>query len=562
MRVAFSPAKVPRKNRLKTALILAALGVLAALGLALGLFLKRAGAPELLAVDPAIGEPGSTIRIVGRNFGPERGESRVEFDDVAPTASSYIRWTDTLIEVRVPLYAESALIRVKTPGGRSNSRMFMSRALLPSRPEGSTASAVAPVINSLSSDSGAVGSIIVIQGLNFGNNRDDSDVLFSWEGAAAFASSDESSGRDYIAPNADDGEYLAWSDKEIKVIVPDGAVSGGLVVRTARGASPIRYFEVDTGPGTKRFLGGRKYSLSSFVTISRVRASGPNELYLWMPMPELSASQRGVKSLGRSHEPYVPDYRGLTVYRLADLASDRLITVSQDFLVQAYTVDTEIKAERVTVPAGVRHPAYELYTRPDVLVPSDHDAMIALAKKAGGKEKNPYRLAKLLLDALLAQVRFDQRADAVSPAQALEKGSGDAWALALAYAALLRASGVPALPVAGVVVSDDRTATAHVWVEFYLSGLGWVPVDPVLYSGASIGGFGSVFEDYQRYFGDLDERHVAFSRGLVSVAPNTPDGRTTGAERRYSMQSAFEESAGALSAYTSFWSDVEVTGIY
>jgi hypothetical protein len=34
------------------------------------------------------------------------------------------------------------------------------------------------------------------------------------------------------------------------------------------------------------------------------------------------------------------------------------------------------------------------------------------------------------------------------------------------------------------------------------------------------------------------------------------------AKRRYSMQTIYEEASGALSSYTSFWSDVEVTGIY
>ncbi|HOX92285.1 MAG TPA: hypothetical protein PLC54_05145, partial [Spirochaetales bacterium] len=439
MRAAFSPAKHKNHTRFKPIFALFAVVFVIAASLVAGLFLKAARAPELLAVDPVIGEPGTSIRIVGRSFGSERGESAVFFDDVSPTASSYLRWTDTLIEVRVPLSTQSTLVSVKTAGGSSNARMFMSRALLPSRPEGASASAVAPVINSLSSDTGAIGSIIVVQGLNFGNNRDDSDVLFTWEGAQAFAGADDSAGRDYIAPNMSDGEYLAWSDKEIKVIVPDGAVTGGILVRTVRGESPIRYFQVEAGPGTKKFVGGRKYSLSSFVTISRVRSSGPNQLYLWMPVPEHSASQRGIKILGRSHEAYVPDFRGLTVYRLADLAQDRLVTVSQDYLVQVYTVDTEVKAERVTVPVGVRHPAFEVYTRPDAFVPSDHETVLAFAKKAAGKEKNPYRLAKMLLDALLAQTRFDPKADRVSPPQALDKGSGDAWAMALAYTALLRA---------------------------------------------------------------------------------------------------------------------------
>jgi hypothetical protein len=73
------------------------------------------------------------LRIQGRNFGRERGEARVEFDRRVPTVSSYVSWSDELVEVRVPLYADSSLVRVVTEKGASNSRLFMSRALLPVR---------------------------------------------------------------------------------------------------------------------------------------------------------------------------------------------------------------------------------------------------------------------------------------------------------------------------------------------------------------------------------------------------------------------------------------------
>jgi len=38
--------------------------------------------------------------------------------------------------------------------------------------------------------------------------------------------------------------------------------------------------------------------------------------------------------------------------------------------------------------------------------------------------------------------------------------------------------------------------------------------------------------------------------------------RTVAAARRYSFQNIFEEAGGNLPSYTSFWSDVEITGVY
>ncbi len=87
-------------------------------------------------------------------------------------------------------------------------------------------------------------------------------------------------------------------------------------------------------------------------------------------------------------------------------------------------------------------------------------------------------------------------------------------------------------------------------------------MDPVLASGGDVGRFSPPFEDRSRYFGDMDDRHIAFSRGLAIVDRVTPDGRTVSAARRYSFQNIFEEAAGGLKAYTSFWSDIEITGVY
>jgi transglutaminase-like putative cysteine protease len=387
-------------------------------------------------------------------------------------------------------------------------------------------------------------------------------VLFSWFGESAIQVQSEETGRGYVSPQDLAGEYEGWSDKEIRVRVPDGAVNGGVSVQTSRGTSPVRYFQVVDAPGTKTYIGRRTYALSNFVAISRVQSSGQNSLYIWMPFPVESPSQRGVKALGRTAEPLLPNYRGLSAYRLVDLAPDRLATIGQDHLVQVYGVETDIKPDKMKPPPSPPPRLYTTLVEADQLVPSSDPAVVELAKKAAGKEKNHYRIAGSALQLLLSSVRYDEGAVSESPAKAMAGGTADSWDLAILYAAVLRAAGVPALPVAGVVVDDARRAWRHAWTEFYIYGFGWVPVDPALASGGKVGLFSPPFSDRSRYFGNLDDRHIAFSRGLATVDRITPDGRTVSAARRYSFQNIFEEAGGALEAYTSFWSDVEITGVY
>lgn len=535
-----------------------------ALSLAVGVPFARSRSrrPIITSIEPSIGEPGGLLRITGRYFGHERGEGRVEFDRSAPTASSYLSWSDDAIEIRVPLYAESSLVHIVTESGRSNAKMFMSRSLLPSAPIGSSLRTLGPSIETLSSDSSAIGGLVTIKGLNFGANRGDSAVLFTWMGESGIQAQNDDSGRGYVSPQDSSGEYESWSDKEIRVRVPDGAVTGGIAVRTAKGSSPVRYFQVLNTPGTKSYVGRRTYALSTFVTISRVQGSGPNSLYVWMPFPAETPSQRGVKALGRSAEPLLPDYRGLSAYRLVDLVADKLTTLEQDHLVQVYGVQTDVKVDRIQPPPSPAPRLYTTMTQTDPLVPADDPAIIAMARKAAGKEKNHYKIAQASLATLLSSLSYDAGAVSDSPVKALAGGKADAWDMAILYAAILRASGIPSLPIAGVVVDDSRRAWHHAWTEFYIYGFGWIPVDPVLVSGGEIGQFKPVFEDRARYFGNLDDRHIAFSRGLTSVDRISPDGRTVSASRRYSFQNIFEEAAGAISAYTSFWSDVEITGVY
>ena len=64
----------------------------------------------------------------------------------------------------------------------------------------------------------------------------------------------------------------------------------------------------------------------------------------------------------------------------------------------------------------------------------------------------------------------------------LKKPGGKCTDISSVYIALARAAGVPAREVFGVRLGkkpqEDVTTWQHCWVEFFLPGFGWVPVDP------------------------------------------------------------------------------------
>ena len=87
-------------------------------------------------------------------------------------------------------------------------------------------------------------------------------------------------------------------------------------------------------------------------------------------------------------------------------------------------------------------------------------------------------------------------------------GEGECGDFAALFIALSRAKGIPARPVVGYWAISGINQT-HVWAEFYLEGLGWIPVDPTF--GQTRPGIPGK-PDY--YFGSMDNRRVILNKGF------------------------------------------------
>ncbi|MDP3178453.1 MAG: transglutaminase-like domain-containing protein, partial [Spirochaetaceae bacterium] len=266
--------------------------------------------------------------------------------------------------------------------------------------------------------------------------------------------------------------------------------------------------------------------------------------------------------LSQDPPPFLPEYRGTSLFRFKDLEAAKDRNVTQSFLVQVYSVEAQVEASRVVAKPAAGGEVMKAYLGPDQWVPVDAPEIKELARKVGGSERNPWRYSRLVWDWLVKNVAWNPATELARPQEAIAKKSADSYSYALLTCALLRAGGVPSVPVAGYIVDARRNAARHYWVEIYLYGLGWVPLDPVLGTGALPGEIEPAWEDRSRYFGGLDNRHIAFGRGVKILAPMTPAGRRAAKERRWSFQSFFEEASGGLEGYTSYWGDIEVTGMY
>lgn len=91
--------------------------------------------------------------------------------------------------------------------------------------------------------------------------------------------------------------------------------------------------------------------------------------------------------------------------------------------------------------------------------------------------------------------------------EAITRGYGDCGAYSFVFASLCRANGIPARVVWGTTKTSVEFAepghmSGHVWAEFYLRGVGWVPVEPQTLRTIGFTGTGRVV-----FFRASEQRH-------------------------------------------------------
>jgi len=528
-----------------------------------------AKAPIITSIDPKFGRMGEIITLTGSNFGALRDESYITIAGISPTNSSYYLWQDDQIIVRIPELGESGLVYVRVKGKKSNGVLFSNSASVP-RPIDGEELGLEPKISAVTPQIGAPGTLITIIGNNFGTSRDTSQepgsgVFFSWDYESGAINPYAVREPEFIEASETEMGYEHWSTREIRVRLPDGAVSGNFEVRTPHGKSRSVFFDVSGKPGFKNIKDKRTYTVTYSVDIRITEASRPNMLYLWIPKPVISPSQRNVTLVSRTIEPFLENHKGVSLYKLENLFGGTSQYINLSYRVEVYSIGTSIK------PLSIKQEWTDIsktYTKSSSLIPSDNQQIKTTAGSIASREQNPYIKAKAVYDWIINNIQISSSTSVKSIVDALERKRGDPYAAALLYTAMTRAAGVPCIPVAGVLINQNGNTIRHYWAEFWIDGFGWIPVDPAMGAGAvKIADNTRQFDETEKdlvnfYFGNLDNQRIAFSRGELNLSQIENRGRLVSRSQSYSLQNVWEESAGGLESYSSFWGDITISGIY
>ncbi|MBF0547599.1 MAG: transglutaminase domain-containing protein [Candidatus Riflebacteria bacterium] len=198
-----------------------------------------------------------------------------------------------------------------------------------------------------------------------------------------------------------------------------------------------------------------------------------------LPLPLNSMEQEitnirknGGKEVNEKSFSYIMfDYIGKTLQK----AGSEIESYIQ-FTAKTYDIFVDFSKIKNIVPYDVNSEIYLKYASKSNLPIIDKDNP-EIAKIAGEISKiNPDILnyAKACYEYVASKFRYLNPNTGLHPLSELMKaGGGDCGNLSSIYISLLRHRGIPARHV----VSLRADGTFHVWAEFYLEKIGWIPVD-------------------------------------------------------------------------------------
>ena len=527
--------------------------------------------PVINSINPPVGSPGDIMIITGSHFGENQGSSYVELGGSRVTSSGYLTWSDNMIKIVLPPNAQDGLLFVGTRAGKSEPEFFANQSEIPVavRPNVQTTS---PVLEEISPDSAEIGQIITLKGSNFGNVRGNSLVLFkaNYTGQTGMV---ESTQTEYIPASERDFDYEYWTDTEIRVRVPDGASNGVCFVQTSKGNSEAKKFSVPFSYGKKVYSDEKTYVLQVSADIENQLSTDDALITLYLPKPQISSAQRLSNPTESSPEPVSIDNQFAVIHQTnLNQIPDNKMRFSQDYVVSSCAVTNHYKTDVYKPFADTKRLLYSAYTRADPLVPSDNSSVKKLARsivtnpnsEKGDIYHTPHVQARLIYDYMLYNFKLERkiRTGNAKPVDMIQRGSGDAYDFAIMFTALCRAVGLPAVPIAGVLVEEGSTCKPHWWAEIYFENYGWFPVDIALAKGLPFTPFKPVENKYSFYYGSLDSQHIAFSRGYNEFKSNSQNSKIVVIPRSYSFQSIWEDASEGATSYSSLWNDIIVLGIY
>ena len=262
----------------------------------------------------------------------------------------------------------------------------------------------------------------------------------------------------------------------------------------------------------KSSVAPRRIHVTQSITVNADAVPAGETVRAWIPYPRaLPGRQEDIRFLSSApakHQIAPEPTLQRTVYLEKPAVAGQPTTFSIDYELTIFGEHHVIDPAKVT-PLGDRPDlAPYLAQRPPHIVFTDE--MRAFSKKVVGDEKNPYRIAQKLFQAVddipWGGAREYSTITNISD-YALRGNHADCGQQTLLLMTLLRLNGIPSRWQSGMVYSDGNYDNLHDWGALYLAPYGWVPMDVT--TGQFKGARDPEVEWF--YLGGLDAYRIAYN---------------------------------------------------
>jgi len=220
----------------------------------------------------------------------------------------------------------------------------------------------------------------------------------------------------------------------------------------------------------------------------QVRNFGPDplaRLEVLLAVPRDLPSQKLLEPARFSPAPgsIVSDRWGQRVARFVfeNVAAGSTTTVRLSARVQARALRWVVWPERVGPLAKIPRPVRRRYLVDEPKYDIGNPVIQQAVQQALAGERNPYWMTRAIYRYIHSKMHYQMIGGWDVAPKVLARGSGSCSEYSYVMIAMCRAAGLPARYVGSLVVRRDRASwddVFHRWVEIYLPGYGWIPVDP------------------------------------------------------------------------------------
>ena len=257
-------------------------------------------------------------------------------------------------------------------------------------------------------------------------------------------------------------------------------------------------------PPSPTILQSVDYEVRETLTLVNRGTGQPSKQNLWVALIRDLPPYQAVRSMQvtpKDYQPITDEYGNrYAEFDLAEMGPGETVQIQIEYRVTVHELAYDLADCTGAVP--------DEYTQAELHVESENAQIIELSQELSKGKDSACEQVRAFYDYVGNELVYSFNGQDWGAQAALGEMGADCTEYASLMMALSRAAGIPARYLEGLWAggesAQDGARTEHAWLEVYLPGVGWTPMDPTL-GRSSIG--------REEYFAHLPPDHIVVTVG-------------------------------------------------